>query len=90
MDTVFLLILIAAYCQRSLNPKNVIKVGLSRLGAQMTMSNTIKLYHFSKTTVTLDFREMERYSVPAVTRLLHKYLCKFVVTLYFNEDDMEH
>jgi len=78
------------YWHRSLNPKKLIEVGFSRLGARMTMSRTIKLYRLPETTVTPGFRAMERHDVPAVLRLLHNYLSKFVVAPDFNEDDVEH
>lgn len=78
------------YWHRSLNPKKLIEVGFSRLGARMTMSRTIKLYRLPETTVTPGFRAMEMHDVPAVTRLLHNYLSQFIVAPDFNEDDVEH
>ncbi|CAI8606139.1 unnamed protein product [Vicia faba] len=47
------------YWHRSLNPKKLIDVGFSRLGARMTMSRTIKLYKLPESTVTPGFRKME-------------------------------
>ncbi|XP_057866127.1 glycylpeptide N-tetradecanoyltransferase 1 [Cryptomeria japonica] len=78
------------YWHRSLNPKKLIDVGFSRLGARMTMSRTIKLYRLPESTITPGFRAMERHDVPAVTRLLRNYLSKFAVAPDFNEDDVEH
>ncbi|KAL5714402.1 hypothetical protein ACHQM5_016369 [Ranunculus cassubicifolius] len=78
------------YWHRSLNPKKLIDVGFSRLGARMTMSRTIKLYKLPEATVTPGFRKMELRDVPAVTRLLQNYLANFIVAPYFNEDDVEH
>ncbi|KAF2539605.1 hypothetical protein F2Q68_00021909 [Brassica cretica] len=40
------------YWHRSLNPKKLIDVGFSRLGARMTMSRTIKLYKLPEAPVT--------------------------------------
>ncbi|KAK7259702.1 hypothetical protein RIF29_25315 [Crotalaria pallida] len=82
-----------ASCQfwhRSLNPKKLIDVGFSRLGARMTMSRTIKLYKLPESTVTPGFRKMETHDVPAVTRLLRNYLNQFVVAPDFDENDVEH
>ncbi|CAN4086969.1 unnamed protein product [Withania somnifera] len=78
------------YWHRSLNPKKLIDVGFSRLGARMTMSRTIKLYKLPDQTVTPGFRKMEPHDVPAVTRLLRNYLNQFVVAPDFDENDVEH
>ncbi|XP_041990302.1 glycylpeptide N-tetradecanoyltransferase 1-like [Salvia splendens] len=78
------------YWHRSLNPKKLIDVGFSRLGARMTMSRTIKLYKLSDQTATPGFRKMEPHDVPAVTRLLRNYLQQFAVAPDFGVDDVEH
>ncbi|XP_010242274.1 PREDICTED: glycylpeptide N-tetradecanoyltransferase 1-like [Nelumbo nucifera] len=78
------------YWHRSLNPKKLIDVGFSRLGARMTISRTIKLYKLPDSTVTPGFRKMELRDVPAVTRLLRNYLKHFVVAPDFDENDVEH
>ncbi|XP_042476411.1 glycylpeptide N-tetradecanoyltransferase 1-like [Macadamia integrifolia] len=78
------------YWHRSLNPKKLIDVGFSRLGARMTMSRTIKLYKLPESTVTPGFRKMELRDVPAVTRLLRNYLSQFIVAPDFDENDVEH
>ncbi|XP_073310406.1 glycylpeptide N-tetradecanoyltransferase 1-like isoform X2 [Primulina huaijiensis] len=78
------------YWHRSLNPKKLIDVGFSRLGARMTMSRTIKLYKLPDQTSIPGFRKMERHDLPAVTRLLRNYLKQFVVAPDFDENDVEH
>ncbi|XP_062091070.1 glycylpeptide N-tetradecanoyltransferase 1 isoform X1 [Humulus lupulus] len=78
------------YWHRSLNPKKLIDVGFSRLGARMTMSRTVKLYKLPDSSATPGFRKMELRDVPAVTRLLRNYLRQFVVAPDFDEDDVEH
>ncbi|KAK9093831.1 hypothetical protein Scep_025300 [Stephania cephalantha] len=78
------------YWHRSLNPKKLIDVGFSRLGARMTMSRTIKLYKLPDSTITPGFRKMELRDVPAVTRLLRTYLAQFAVAPDFDENDVEH
>ncbi|KAK2984854.1 hypothetical protein RJ640_004679 [Escallonia rubra] len=78
------------YWHRYLNPKKLIDVGFSRLGARMTMNRTIKLYKLPDSTVTPGFRKMEPHDVPAVTRLLRNYLKQFVVAPDFDENDVEH
>ncbi|KAL1559143.1 glycylpeptide N-tetradecanoyltransferase [Salvia divinorum] len=78
------------YWHRSLNPKKLIDVGFSRLGARMTMSRTIKLYKLSDQTATPGFRKMEPHDVPAITRLLRNYLQQFAVAPDFDVDDVEH
>uniref|UniRef100_A0A7N0V9G2 Glycylpeptide N-tetradecanoyltransferase n=1 Tax=Kalanchoe fedtschenkoi TaxID=63787 RepID=A0A7N0V9G2_KALFE len=78
------------YWHRSLNPKKLIDVGFSRLGARMTMSRTIKLYKLPETTLTPGFRKMELRDVPAVTRLLKNFLNQFVVAPEFDDNDVDH
>ncbi|KAL3743455.1 hypothetical protein ACJRO7_018707 [Eucalyptus globulus] len=78
------------YWHRSLNPKKLIDIGFSRLGAGMTMSRTIKLYKLPDSTSTPGFRKMELHDVPAVTRLLRSYLNQFEVAPDFDEIDVEH
>ncbi|XAR50079.1 Glycylpeptide N-tetradecanoyltransferase [Bertholletia excelsa] len=78
------------YWHRSLNPKKLIDVGFSRLGARMTMSRTIKLYKLPESTATPGFRKMEPHDVPAVTRLLRNYLGQFHVAPDFDENDVDH
>ncbi|XP_048234063.1 glycylpeptide N-tetradecanoyltransferase 1-like [Ricinus communis] len=78
------------YWHRSLNPKKLIDVGFSRLGARMTMSRTIKLYKLPESTATSGFRKMELHDVPAVTRLIRNYLSQFIVAPDFDENDVEH
>ncbi|TYI48235.1 hypothetical protein E1A91_D13G232800v1 [Gossypium mustelinum] len=78
------------YWHRSLNPKKLIEVGFSRLGARMTMSRTIKLYKLPDSPVTPGFRKMELRDVLAATRLLRNYLSQFVVSPDFDENDVQH
>ncbi|KAG9449651.1 hypothetical protein H6P81_009616 [Aristolochia fimbriata] len=78
------------YWHRSLNPKKLIDVGFSGLGARMTMSRTIKLYKLPESTVTPGFRKMEVRDIPAVTRLLRNYLSHYAVAPDFDEDDVQH
>ncbi|KAK3434796.1 hypothetical protein EUGRSUZ_D02234 [Eucalyptus grandis] len=78
------------YWHRSLNPKKLIDIGFSRLGAGMTMSRTIKLYKLPDSTSTPGFRKMELHDVPAVTRLLRSYLNQFEAAPDFDENDVEH
>ncbi|KAL2462450.1 Glycylpeptide N-tetradecanoyltransferase 1 [Forsythia ovata] len=78
------------YWHRSLNPKKLIDVGFSRLGARMTMSRTIKLYKLPDQTATPGFRKMEPHDIPAVTRLLRNYLKQFIVAPDLDENDVEH
>ncbi|XWS17432.1 hypothetical protein CRYUN_Cryun33cG0067000 [Craigia yunnanensis] len=78
------------FWHRSLNPKKLMDVGFSRLGARMTMSQTIQLYKLPDSPATPGFRKMELRDVPAVTSLLRNYLSQFVVSPDFDENDVEH
>ncbi|KAK8940101.1 Glycylpeptide N-tetradecanoyltransferase 1 [Platanthera guangdongensis] len=78
------------YWHRSLNPKKLIEVGFSRLGARMTMSRTIRLYKLPPSPVIPGFRKMEIRDVPAVTSLLRVYLSKFAVAPDLDEKDVAH
>ncbi|XP_026661408.1 glycylpeptide N-tetradecanoyltransferase 1-like [Phoenix dactylifera] len=78
------------YWHRSLNPKKLIDVGFSRVGDRMTMSRTIRLYKLPESPATPGLRKMELHDVAAVTRLLRKYLGRFVAAPDFDENDVEH
>ncbi|KAK7322491.1 hypothetical protein VNO77_25872 [Canavalia gladiata] len=78
------------YWHRSLNPKKLIDVGFSRLGARMTMSRTTRLFKLPESTITPGFRKMEIHHVPAVTRLLRNHLNHFVVAPDLDENDVGH
>ena len=78
------------YHHRSLNPKKLIEVGFSHLGARMTMARTIKLYkaflfvaprlligQVPETCQLSGMREMKKEDVPRVHALVSKYLKKF-------------
>ncbi|KAG0463942.1 hypothetical protein HPP92_020011 [Vanilla planifolia] len=78
------------YWHRSLNPKKLIDVGFSRLGARMTMSRTIRLFKLPSLPTTPGFRRMELRDLRPVTRLLREYLSHFAVAPDFDEMDVEH
>jgi len=78
------------YYHRSLNPKKLIAVGFSQLGARMTMSRVIKLYHLPEQPVTKGIRILEAKDVPKATALLSNYLKKYRFSATFNEDEFAH
>ncbi|CAD5180210.1 unnamed protein product [Musa acuminata subsp. malaccensis] len=77
------------YWHRSLNPKKLIDVVFSRLGARMTMSRTIRLDKLPVSTTTTGLRKMELRNVPTVTRLLREYLSQYVVAPDLDETDVD-
>mmetsp|Transcript_25415 Transcript_25415/g.60438 ORF Transcript_25415/g.60438 Transcript_25415/m.60438 type:complete len:403 (-) Transcript_25415:339-1547(-) len=80
----------ARYYHRSINPKKLIEINFSRLGARMTMARTIKLYKLPDTTATPGLREMEPRDVPQVTELLKEYLKGFKLAPVLDEEEVRH
>ena len=78
------------YWHRSLNPKKLIAVGFSRLAPRMTMARTLKLYKLPEAPLTPGVRAMEARDVPAVTRLLARYLERYALAPVMTEDDVAH
>mmetsp|Transcript_10956 Transcript_10956/g.16137 ORF Transcript_10956/g.16137 Transcript_10956/m.16137 type:complete len:426 (+) Transcript_10956:148-1425(+) len=80
----------ARYNHRSLNPKKLVAVGFSRLAPRMTLARLQKLYKLPTETFTPTLRAMEKKDVPAVHKLLTKYLTKFALCISFTEDEIAH
>jgi len=78
------------YYHRSLNPKKLIEVGFSHLGARMTMARTIKLYKVPERPQLAGMRKMEERDVPRVTDLVTGYLKKFPLHPEFKADEIAH
>eukprot|EP00940_MAST-03C_sp_MAST-3C-sp2_P002815 g2815.t1 len=77
------------YWHRSLNPKKLIDVGFSRIGARMTLARTIKLYKLPAKPAG-KLRPMTKADVPSACKLLNTYLAKFKLHIHFDEDDFAH
>ncbi|CAE7365427.1 Nmt1 [Symbiodinium natans] len=78
------------YHHRSLNPKKLIEVGFSHLGARMTMARTIKLYKVPESPQLSGMREMKKEDVPRVHGLVSNYLKKFHLHPDFSPAEVEH
>lgn len=78
------------YWHRSLNPKKLIEVGFSHLGARMTMARTIKLYKVPDMPQLPGMREMKKEDVPRVHGLVLNYLRKFTLHPEFTPEEVEH
>ncbi|CAJ1415631.1 unnamed protein product [Effrenium voratum] len=78
------------YWHRSLNPKKLIEVGFSHLGARMTMARTIKLYKVPDAPQIAGMREMKKEDVGRVHRLVANYLKKFTLHPEFTPAEIEH
>eukprot|EP00546_Thalassionema_frauenfeldii_P003836 CAMPEP_0178919218 /NCGR_PEP_ID=MMETSP0786-20121207/14310_1 /TAXON_ID=186022 /ORGANISM="Thalassionema frauenfeldii, Strain CCMP 1798" /LENGTH=386 /DNA_ID=CAMNT_0020593115 /DNA_START=179 /DNA_END=1339 /DNA_ORIENTATION=- len=80
----------ARYNHRSLNPKKLVEVGFSRLAPRMTLARLQKLYKLPNETSTPTLRVMTIKDVPAVHKLLTRYLTKFDLCVCFTEDEIAH
>ena len=78
------------YYHRSLNPKKLIDIGFSKLGARMTMARTIKLFSLPTAPVTPGLRKMVKRDVAQVKKLLDHYLTQFRLHPNMSEDEVEH
>ena len=83
-------IAVCRYWHRSLNPKKLIEVGFSRLGANMTMARTIKFYKLPDAPTVAGVRPMEARDVGAVTKLLAAYLGRFAYAPVLSEEEVAH
>ncbi|CAJ1340687.1 unnamed protein product [Effrenium voratum] len=78
------------YHHRSLNPKKLIEVGFSHLGARMTMARTIKLYKVPEKCQLSGMREMKKEDVARVHGLVSTYLKKFPLHPELSPAEIEH
>ena len=78
------------YWHRSLNPKKLIAVGFSHLAPRMTMARTLKLFKLPEAPLTKGLRAMEDRDVPAVTRILEKYLGQYKLSPRLDEAEVRH
>ncbi|KAJ3094482.1 hypothetical protein HDU96_001659 [Phlyctochytrium bullatum] len=78
------------YYHRSLNPKKLVETGFSQLPSRVTMAAQIKLYKLPEAPLVPGTRQMEAKDVPAVTKLLEKFLARSEVGIHFSEDEVRH
>ncbi|XP_045155403.1 glycylpeptide N-tetradecanoyltransferase 1 [Echinops telfairi] len=78
------------YWHRSLNPRKLIEVKFSHLSRNMTMQRTMKLYRLPEVPKTAGLRAMGKKDVPAVHRLLTRYLEQFHLTPVMSQEEVEH
>ena len=78
------------YYHRSLNPKKLIEIGFSRLGPNMTMARTIKLYKLPSTTSIPGIRPLRTSDVPAACTLLNNHLKQYKLVQQFDEAEFLH
>lgn len=78
------------YYHRSLNPRKLIDVGFSYLSSKMTVARAVKLYALPEHPATSGLRPMTKADVPAVHRMLTKYLSKFQTGFVFTQNEIDH
>eukprot|EP00871_Galdieria_phlegrea_P004373 jgi/Galph1/4937/GphlegSOOS_G3503.1 len=78
------------YYHRSLNPKKLIEVGFSRLGARMTLSRTIKLYALPTDTTVSGLSPLTNQDISSTHQLLQNYLKKFQLSAEFSLDEFSY
>nr|ASF90212.1 hypothetical protein SPAR04175 [Bartheletia paradoxa] len=78
------------YYHRSLNPIKLVEIGFSSVPRSMTLARMVRLYSLPTATSTPGFREMEEKDVPAVGKLLRRFLTRFEMAPHLNDDECRH
>ncbi|EPQ28528.1 uncharacterized protein PFL1_03832 [Pseudozyma flocculosa PF-1] len=80
----------ARYYHRTINAQKLVDVGFSAVPHNMSMDAHIKRFELPASTSTVGLREMERKDVPAVGRLLRRYMRRFDMAPRFSDEEVSH
>lgn len=78
------------YFHRSLNPRKLIDVGFSRLGRNMTIRRTEKLYKLPQEITNTGLRPFKKRDIKSVRALLNTYLSKFKLYQHYSVNEVKH
>lgn len=78
------------YYHRSLNPRKLIDINFSRLGRNMTIQRTEKLYKVPANIQIPGFRPLKSKDVKKVRDMLNEYLDKFELRQHFSTKEVKH
>lgn len=80
----------SSYYHRSMNPQKLIDIGFSAVPKDMPLARFIKRFEVPKQTTTPGLREMVPADVPAVGRLMRRYMRRFDMAPRFTDKEVSH
>ncbi|PWN27198.1 NMT-domain-containing protein [Jaminaea rosea] len=80
----------ARYYHRTINAEKLLEIGFAAVPQGMSKERWIARYSLPKETKLSGLREMEEKDVPAVGKLLRRYLRRFDVAPRFTDEEVKH
>lgn len=80
----------ARYYHRTINPHKLLDIGFAAVPSGMTKERWAARYKIADQTSTAGLREMQDKDVPAVGKLLRKYLRRFDMAPRFSDEEIRH
>jgi len=78
------------YFHRTLNSRKLLDIGFTRLGRRMTRMRFERLQQLPEKSPIEGWRPMVRSDIPAVTKILNRYLSRFALHLRFTDEEVKH
>ncbi|KAN0061814.1 glycylpeptide N-tetradecanoyltransferase [Thecaphora frezii] len=80
----------ARYYHRTINAKKLVDIGFSAVPHNMSMEGHVKRFELPSSTSTIGLREMRHEDVPAVGKLLRRYMRRFDMAPRFSDEEVSH
>lgn len=80
----------ARYYHRTINAEKLLSVGFAAVPYGMSKERWAARYKIAEATATPGFREMTDADVPAVGKLMRRYLRRFDMAPRFSDDEIRH
>ncbi len=80
----------ARYYHRTLNARKLAEIGFSAVPHNMSMDAHVRRFELPAKVTLPGLREMEKRDVPAVGRLLRRYMRRFDMAPRFSDHEVEH
>ena len=78
------------YYHRTINARKLVDVGFSAVPHNMSLEAHVKRYELPAKPNVAGMREMETKDLPAVAKLLRRYMRRFDMAPRFNDEEVEH
>lgn len=80
----------ARYYHRTINAQKLLDIGFSGLRPGQSREAYIRQYSLPETTKVSGLREIEAKDIPAVGKLMRRYMKRFDMAARFSDDEVEH
>lgn len=80
----------ARYYHRTINAKKLAEIGFSAIPHNMSMEAHVKRFELPASPSLSGLREMEKRDVPAVGKLMRRYMRRFDMAPRFSDHEVEH